>query len=92
MLDIFELAREEGEIIGIQKGEILGIQKGKTIGIIETAREMLMDALIEKFNIIPPRISEQIRKIQNQDSLKALFRQVFKCGDIREFEDVLSQV
>jgi len=96
MLDILEIAREkgleEGKFIGIQEGEIRGIDKGKSIGILETVREMITDALIERFRLIPPHVSERIRNMDNRDVLKGLFRQVFRCGSLQEFEKILNQV
>jgi hypothetical protein len=76
MLDIIEIAEKKG------------MEKGKAIGI----QEMVIDALIEKFNMMPERISERVRKIENSDVLKSLFRQILKCQDMREFEIMLDQI
>ncbi|MDM8536696.1 hypothetical protein QUF70_08085 [Desulfobacterales bacterium HSG17] len=92
MLDILELAQEKGEAIGIQKGEAIGIQKGKTLGILEERREIVMDILIERFNLVSSRISERIRSLQNPDILKAMFHNARKCNNLKEFEDLLEQV
>jgi predicted regulator of amino acid metabolism with ACT domain len=81
MLDALEVAREEG----FQKGKSLGIQEGKTLGMVE----MLVSALFEKFGVIASRVSSQIRKIDNNDTLDALFRQVFRCADLAAFETIL---
>lgn len=88
MLDVLEVAREKGREEGREEGISLGIQEGK----VENAREMIMDALMEKYDFIPPRISDRIRNIQNQDTLKSLFRQVFRCNDLQAFEKVLNQL
>ncbi len=80
MLDIFEIAREEG------------IREGKTLGIMEAMHEMIMKALIERFNMVTSSISEQVRRIQNPDILKGLHRQAVICKDLQEFEAVLKQV
>lgn len=100
MLNILEIAREkgmeeglvEGKNLGIQEGKTLGIQEGKTLGGLENAREMLTDALIEKFILIPQPVAEKIQKIQSRDMIKGLFRQVFRCQNIEEFEDILKRV
>jgi len=96
MLDILEIAEEKGmekgKILGIQEGKYLGIQEGKMLGILEDRREMVMDALIERFGIAPVHISERIRAVNNTDALKGLFRQVLKCQNIGEFEAVLNRV
>ncbi|MDM8537664.1 hypothetical protein QUF70_12980 [Desulfobacterales bacterium HSG17] len=84
MLDIFEIAKEEGKT--------LGIQEGKCLGILENRREMLMETLIERFNLLTEKVSEQIRALQNPDVLKALFHQALRCQSLKEFEAVLKQV
>ena len=76
MLDIFEIAKEEG------------IKEGK----VETTRDMLLEALIERFSIVSAQVSEQIRALQNQDVLKGLFHQALRCQSLQEFEAALKQV
>ena len=76
MLDVLDVARE----------------KGMAEGKIQTSREMLLDAMFEKFNDMPPRVTERIRRIHNQDTLKFLFRQAFRCEDMKAFEAVLSRL
>ncbi|MEZ4524621.1 MAG: hypothetical protein R2941_01700 [Desulfobacterales bacterium] len=96
MLDILEIAREkgveEGKSLGIQEGKSLGIQEGKSLGWMENAREMLTEALMEKFRVIPQRISDRIRTVQSRDILKGLLRQVFRCENLNEFENLLDQI
>lgn len=84
MLDVLEVARE--------KGMEEGVEKGKTLGAVETSHKLLLSAITEKFGFMPPRLADQVRKIDNQDTLDALFRQVFRCADIAAFENVLRQV
>ncbi len=96
MLDIFDIAIEEGKKSGIKEGKTLGIKEGKMLGIkeggMEAAREMVLETLIQRFNIVSTYISEQVRKIQNQDILKGLHRQAVICKDLHKFETVLKQV
>ena len=87
-----ELGIKEGKELGVKEGKELGVKVGVKEGKIEAAREMLLDALFEKFNNMPPRISQQIRNIQNHDTLKYLFRQVLRCDDMETFEAVLSRL
>ncbi len=84
------LGIQEGKSLGIQEGKSLGIQEGKSLGIQEATRTLLVDALIEKFGILPSRVPEQIHRILNADVLKSLFRQVFKCDDLNQFEMALN--
>ena len=100
MLDIVEIAREKGveegldkgKSLGIQEGKRLGIQEGKSLGSLENASEMLLDLLLEKFGIVPDKIQDEIGQIGSLFSLKSLFRQAFRCGDIEAFEAVLRRV
>lgn len=104
MLDIIEIAEEkgmekgrmlgiqEGKSLGIQEGKALGIQEGKMLGILEDRREMLADALFERFGTVSARALEQIGTIRNPDVLKMLHRTALKCQNLREFEDTLQQV
>ncbi len=89
------LGVQEGKALGVQEGKALGVQEGKALGIqegkTETAREMLLDALFEKFNAMPSRVTIRISKIQNHETLKYLFRQVFRCENMTAFEEVLEQ-
>ena len=100
MLDILEIAKEEGMKEGMEKGlqegKTLGLQEGKMLGRqeggMETTRTLLLEALIERFNVISARIAEQIRTLQNPDVLKGLFRQALKCHSLQEFEATLQQI
>lgn len=80
MLEILEIAREEG------------LKEGKDLGLLEGAREMVLDALIEKFTVAPAHVSQRIRSIQDSDALRALFRQIFRCKDIGDFEAILNRI
>ncbi|QTA81264.1 Uncharacterized protein dnl_35950 [Desulfonema limicola] len=96
MLDIIEIAREkgmeEGLEKGLEKGKILGLQEGKTLGTIETARELLIDVLFEKFSNIPQGLSEQIKNIRNPETLKRFLRHAVKCSTIQEVETTAARL
>jgi predicted transposase YdaD len=84
---------QEGKSIGIQEGKSIGIQEGKSIGIQEgksiAIQEMLLDALIEKFGVVPLRVTDRVYSIFNMAVLKSLFRQVAKCQELKQFEAAL---
>jgi hypothetical protein len=88
MLDILEIAEEKG----FEKGNFLGLQEGKNLGMLEGASDMVIYALLEKFNHTPIHILQQIRTIQKFNTLKLVFRQTFRCDDIKEFETILNQI
>ncbi|MFP4422865.1 MAG: hypothetical protein ACLFRG_20220 [Desulfococcaceae bacterium] len=89
------LGVQEGKALGVQEGKTLGVQEGKSIGVqvgmLEATRNLLLDALVEKFGVMPARISSKIRAMENQDALEALFRQVFRCAELSEFEGILER-
>ncbi len=85
------LGIQEGKNLGIQEGKSLGIKEGKAIGILENTREMLFDALAEKFDVVPKAVLEKIRSIDDVEILKVLFRKVFKYDDIEQFEGLLAR-
>ena len=67
-IDILDIARQKGK------------EEGKEEGTLLTARELLVNALFEKFSIVPFRISEQITSIGNAQSqwLRNDLRPVFE--------------
>jgi hypothetical protein len=96
MLDVLEVAREkdikEGMEKGLEEGMEKGFEKGKNIGGLDMIRQMLMDAVLEKFGVVPPRIPRSIRQIQDIDVLRGLFRQVFRCENLEAFEEMLNRL
>ncbi len=88
MLDIIEIARENG----LEEGKTLGMLEGKTLGMLEAIQETVIDDLIDRFDVVPIHISEGIRNIRNTDFLKGLRRRALKCQNLAEFENVLNSV
>ena len=99
MLDILEIAREEGlktgKDLGLKEGKDLGLKEGKDLGLKEgkkdAAREMIIEALIEKFELIPARVSEQIRAVRDLNILRGIFRHAMRCGSIEDFKAVMKK-
>ena len=92
MLDIFEIAEEEGFAVGFEEGKNIGFKEGKSLGMVKTAHDMLIDTLFERFNHAPNHILQQIRAIQDLNILKIVLRQILQCNNINEFEVVLNQI
>lgn len=88
MLDILEIAREEG----LREGEILGMEKGEILGMEKGTQEMIIEALLQRFDLIPLCVSEQVRAVRNQDLLRGLFRQALRCETPHEFEAALARI
>lgn len=76
MLDILEIAREKG------------MEEGKTLA----SQDMVVDTLLERFNVVASGILEGIRNIRNLDMLRGIHRQAIKCKDLDEFEAILRQI
>lgn len=61
-------------------------------GELKNAQEMLIKSLKMRFDLVKPAIKEQIRSIESLDTLNDLFEVSFKCSNIEEFTERLSQV
>ena len=98
MLDILEIAHEEGKDVGLKEGKDIGLKEGKDIGreegevlgLTKGTREMLKDLLMEKYDAIPKSVFEKIDGIDEIDILKTLFRKALKCDTIEKFEKILA--
>lgn len=75
-----ENLRQEGYDRAIQ-------EKGKWISEGEQRGEqnMLIEALQEKFGPVHPALVNKVRSIQSTETLKGLFRQIFKLNSLEEF-------
>jgi hypothetical protein len=76
----FEKGRQTGLLDGLQQGEL------------KTAREMLLEALAERFDQLTEAWAQQIQAIDQVVILKHLFRQLWRCQTVAEFEAALARV
>ncbi len=90
MLDILEIAHEEGKDIGLKEGKDIGREEGEVLGLTKGTREMLKDLVMEKYDAIPKSVFEKIDGIDEIDILKTLFRKALKCDTIEKFEKILA--
>jgi hypothetical protein len=77
------------ERIGMEKGIQQGIQQGTQLGSLQTAREMLLDALEESLQGVSEETREIINSIEDRDVLKKLFRKSMRVQTEEEFREVL---
>ena len=77
------------ERIGMEKGIQQGIQQGTQLGSLQTAREMLLDALEESLQGVSEETREIINSIEDRDVLKKLFRKSIRVQTEEEFREVL---
>jgi hypothetical protein len=82
-----DVLREEGYGKGVLVGEQKGRLEGRLEGKVENAREMLFDALIEKFGAIRSSLVSRLNSIQSPDTLKMLFKQSLRVSSLEEFEE-----
>jgi len=85
------------ERIGIEKGMAEGMaegmDRGVDIGQLLNAREMLLEALDEKFSTSTPAdIKKQIQALNNKIMLKRLLRSTIQSKDIEEFRKTLEEL
>jgi flagellar biosynthesis/type III secretory pathway protein FliH len=78
----YELIKKEGYEEGIRSG----LQQGT----LEATREHILETLEARFKDVPKNILQSIRKIQDPDALKLLFRKALRADSLDEFHKALS--
>jgi len=66
-------------------------EMGHQKGLMESAREMLLVILEERFGIVPHDLMKQIHTVPLRKHLKQLHRQAIRCPNIERFEEMLSK-
>jgi flagellar biosynthesis/type III secretory pathway protein FliH len=84
--------RAEGRAEGRTEGRTEGRAEGRAEGHLEEARQLILEALQERFRRVPKGISLEIHRLQQHDVLKTLFRQALRCPNLSSFKEVLMQV
>ena len=87
----YEIIKEEGIREGIEKGMERGIVEGMEKGVRQALNGMVMDALEERFSIIPVRLVDKINAFENAAVLKGLHRQAIRCESLEMFERILEK-
>ncbi len=84
----YEIIKKEG----YEEGLKAGIQQGIQQGLLEEAREMVIEALEEKFGVISAKLIARIRAISEREILRSLLRTAIKVQSLEEFKKVLEKV
>jgi len=73
--------------------DVIEVIKDKYVkeGEIKNSREMVVSALGEVFDFVPPYITEKVRSISHLDILSNLHRQAIRCRELSKFENILNQ-
>ncbi|WP_461833491.1 hypothetical protein [Desulfothermus sp.] len=74
------------ELIGQERYEA-GMQQG----LLLEAQEMLVNALEERFEIVPRTIVRKIKEIKDREVIKGLFRVALRSNSLEEFESKLKR-
>jgi len=67
-----------------------GLQQGLQRGLLEDGREMILEALDERFGEAPFFVSEAVNRIEDRDVLKLIHRRAIRCASLAEFEQALN--
>ena len=61
-------------------------------GIMKEARDMVSEALAERFVAVPPDVRDRVYSVGQHDLLKELLRYAIRSSDIEAFKKVLLKV
>ncbi len=67
-------------------------EAGVIEGVIEDARDMVLEALIERFVTVPAEIRASVNSVGNRETLKELLRYAIRSPKMEDFMDILSKV
>ena len=73
------------ERLAIEKG----MKEGKQIGMLQDARELLLDALDEKFGVVSEIVQGRLQEIEEREVLRRLHRQAIRASSLEEFLESL---
>jgi hypothetical protein len=92
-----DITREE--VISVLNFDLMDTVAGKQIfeegiekGILKEARGMVIEALTERFAVIPPGLKKSVYSVGRHEELKQLLRCAIRSPHIEDFEKVLSKV
>ncbi|WP_297055462.1 hypothetical protein [Thermosulfurimonas sp.] len=84
----YEIIKKEGYEEGMRQGIQQGIQRG----LLEEAREMVLEALEERFGLLPRSIISRIKSIEEREILRTLLRLAIRVKDLEEFKSHLDRL
>ena len=91
-----EAARQQGIPAAFQEAFKKAFQKGYQQGLQEgfqiARREIVLEVLNDRFNPVPPAVTERINQISDLATLKQLLKRGISIGSLAEFEQVLESM
>ena len=82
----YDIIKQEGYEEGKEYGFQQGVQQGLQQGILLEAQDMLLEAIEERFEIVPQSITQKIQQINSKKILESLFRIALRVHSLEEFE------
>ena len=73
------------ERIGMRKGLEEGRKQGLQEGMLEEARELVLEALEERFGVVPEDLEEVVRGQKDREVLRRWHRLAIRVGSLEEF-------
>ncbi len=96
-LDDIYITREE--VISMLNFDLMDTVAGKQIfeegvekGILKNAKSMVIEALTERFVVVPSGLRESVYSVGHHKELKELLRYAIRSPHIEDFEKILSKV
>ena len=71
----------------MEQGKNEGRTEGIVLGKLENSREMLLEAISEKFGTISADLVRRINSVESHETLKMLFKQTFRVESLEEFKE-----
>ena len=68
------------------------MEAGRQQGRQFARREMVLEVLNDRFNPVPPAVTERINQISDLATLKQLLKRGISIGSLAEFEEVLESM
>jgi hypothetical protein len=80
---------EEKHMPYVTSVERLGMQKGFEQGQLQTAREMLLEAVATRFGEVPEDVTAAVQRLEAVEPMRALLRQALTCASLEAFWESL---
>ena len=87
VMSFVRIAKKEGRKEGKKEGLKEGLQKGSLLIL----REVILEALGEKFGEIPPDLSDIVNKVEDKEKLKMFHRLAIRCASLEEYRQMLQE-
>jgi len=69
-----------------------GLDRGLIQGLVQDARELVVEALEERFGSVPVSVKRKVFAIEDREVLKALHREAIRARSLRAFQKKLEGV